>query len=78
MAVGESYVSRGSTAKTLSLSILLRHRFPETTLRFLCGVRSKRSHGSSTGREARANVGRPFVTEHLNVPLIGTKGGATK
>lgn len=65
MAVGEIYVSRGSTARTLSLSILLRRRFPKTIFRFLYGVRSKRNHGSSTGREARANFGRPFATEHL-------------
>ena len=78
MAVVETYVSRGSTAETFSLSILSKHRFPKTILRFLCGVRSKRSHGSSTGREARANVGHPFATEHLNVPLIGMKGGSTE
>jgi hypothetical protein len=65
MAVEETYVSRGSTAETLSLSVLLRHRLPKTILRFLYGVRSKRSHGSSTGQEARANSGRPFATEHL-------------
>jgi hypothetical protein len=65
MVVRETYVSRGSTAETLSLSILLRHRFPKTILRFLYGVHSKRSHGSSTGREARANFVRLFVTEHL-------------
>lgn len=65
MAVGETYVSHGSTAKTLSLSILLKHRFPKTTPLFLYGVRSIRSHDLSTGREARANCGCPFAIEHL-------------
>jgi len=78
MAVGETYVSRVSTTETLSLSIPLRHRFPKTILRFPYGVRSKRSHGSSTGRGGRANFGRPFVNEHLKLTLIGTKDGVTK
>jgi hypothetical protein len=34
-------------------------------LPFLHGVRSKQSHGSSTGPEGTANVARPFVIEHL-------------
>lgn len=65
MAVGETYVSHGSTVKTLSLSILLKHCFPKTILRFLYGVRSILSHDLSTGREARASCGCPFATEHL-------------
>ena len=34
-------------------------------LPFHHGVRSKRSHGSLTGPEERANVEHPFVIEHL-------------
>ena len=32
---------------------------------FLHGASSKQSHGSSMDLEGRANVGRPFVVEHL-------------
>lgn len=65
MADEETYVSRESTEETFWISIPLRHRFPKTILRFLYGVRSKRSHDSSMGRGARANSGHPFATEHL-------------
>ena len=34
-------------------------------LSFLHGVRSKQIHGSSTGPEGTANVGRPFSAENL-------------
>lgn len=65
MAVEETYVSHGSTTKTLSLSTLLKHCFQKTILRFLYGMRSILNHDLSTGREARASCGCPFATEHL-------------
>ena len=65
MAVEETYVSHGSTAKTLSLSTLLKHCFQKTILRFLYGMRSILNHDLSTGREARASCECPFATEHL-------------
>ena len=64
-AVAETYVSHGPTTETRLLSILCIHHCLETMPPFLHDVRSKRSRGPSTGPEGRANVGRPFVIEHL-------------
>jgi hypothetical protein len=65
MAMGETYVSRGSTKENLSISILIKPCLERTMRRSLHSVHSKGCHDSSQDPEERATVECPFVTGHL-------------
>jgi hypothetical protein len=47
-------------------------------LQFLYGVRPKQNRGLPTGPEERANLGRPFATEHLKRAVCLAKKTCSK